>query len=53
MQVVTAPIVGPRTFDPLDAALRAASLELDASAVAAIGTIWPGPGREAPEAYAW
>jgi aryl-alcohol dehydrogenase-like predicted oxidoreductase len=50
---VTAPIVGPRTSEQLEDALRAAALRLDARAVAAIEEIWPGPGGEAPEAYAW
>jgi NDP-hexose C3-ketoreductase / dTDP-4-oxo-2-deoxy-alpha-D-pentos-2-ene 2,3-reductase len=50
---VTAPIVGPRTMDQLEDALRAAELKLDAAALEAIEAIWPGPGGEAPEAYAW
>ncbi len=50
---VTAPIVGPRTMEQLEDALRAAALKLDARTVAAIEAIWPGPGGEAPEAYAW
>jgi aryl-alcohol dehydrogenase-like predicted oxidoreductase len=51
--VVTAPIIGPRTRGHLDDALRALSLKLDAPTVAAIEALWPGPGGEAPEAYAW
>lgn len=50
---VTAPIVGPRTMEQLEEALRAAELELDAAALQRIEQIWPGPGGEAPEAYAW
>jgi hypothetical protein len=50
---VTAPIVGPRTMDQLEDALRAAALKLDARTLEAIEEIWPGPGGEAPEAYAW
>jgi aryl-alcohol dehydrogenase-like predicted oxidoreductase len=50
---VTAPIVGPRTMDQLEDALRAAELKLDPKTLDAIEEIWPGPGGEAPEAYAW
>ena len=50
---VTAPIVGPRTLEQLDEAIRAAELKLDARTLEAIDEIWPGPGGEAPEAYAW
>jgi aryl-alcohol dehydrogenase-like predicted oxidoreductase len=51
--VVTAPIVGPRTVEQLEAALRALELRLDDKALARLDEIWPGPGGEAPEAYAW
>ncbi|HYG68780.1 MAG TPA: aldo/keto reductase [Anaeromyxobacteraceae bacterium] len=50
---VTAPIVGPRTVAQLDEALHAATLKLDADTLARLDAIWPGPGGEAPEAYAW
>ena len=50
---VTAPIVGPRTLDHLDGALRALDITLDAAALARIDEIFPGPGGTAPEAYAW
>jgi len=50
---VTAPIVGPRTLQQLEDALRAATPTLDAKALEATDAIWPGPGAEAPEAYAW
>ena len=33
--------------------IRAAELKLDARTLEAIDEIWPGPGGEAPEAYAW
>lgn len=51
--VLTAPIVGPRTLDQLDASLRAFDIEFDAAALKRLDEIWPGPGGEAPEAYAW
>lgn len=50
---VTAPIIGPRTEEQLDAALRATEIKLDTSTLDALDTIWPGPGGSAPEAYAW
>jgi len=50
---VAAPIIGPRTMDQLTGALRALDVQLDADALARLDRIWPGPGGEAPEAYAW
>ena len=50
---VTAPIIGPRTMQQLDGALRALEIRLDDEAMAKLDEIWPGPGGEAPEAYAW
>ncbi len=50
---VTAPIIGPRTIEQLDGALRALELKLDAATLQKIDEIWPGPGGEAPKAYAW
>ncbi len=51
--VVTAPIIGPRTLEQLTGALRALDLKLDEAALKKLDEIWPGPGGEAPEAYAW
>jgi aryl-alcohol dehydrogenase-like predicted oxidoreductase len=51
--VVTAPIIGPRTLDQLESAVRATALTLDAQALAQLDAIFPGPGGEAPQAYAW
>jgi aryl-alcohol dehydrogenase-like predicted oxidoreductase len=50
---VTAPIVGPRTIAQLEDSLRALDVKLDAEAMKKLDAIWPGPGGEAPEAYAW
>jgi len=50
---VTAPIIGPRTMDQLESALRAFDVVLDAAAMARLDVIFPGPGGQAPEAYAW
>jgi aryl-alcohol dehydrogenase-like predicted oxidoreductase len=51
--VVTAPIIGPRTIEQLTGSLRAFKIKLSKDALAQIDKIWPGPGGEAPEAYAW
>jgi len=50
---VTSPIIGPRTREQLDGSMRALEIELSAESLAALDEIWPGPGGEAPEAYAW
>ena len=50
---VTAPIIGPRTLDQLTGTLRALKIKLDKTARRKLDEIWPGPGGEAPEAYAW
>jgi aryl-alcohol dehydrogenase-like predicted oxidoreductase len=51
--VVTAPIIGPRTLEQLTGSLRALEIKLDEAALKKVDKIWPGPGGEAPEAYAW
>jgi aryl-alcohol dehydrogenase-like predicted oxidoreductase len=51
--VVTAPIIGPRTMEQLDGSLRALEIDLTAELMKKLDTIWPGPGGEAPWAYAW
>jgi aryl-alcohol dehydrogenase-like predicted oxidoreductase len=51
--VVTAPILGPRTMEQLNGAIRALDIRLDQRALDTLDAIWPGPGGEAPEAYAW
>jgi aryl-alcohol dehydrogenase-like predicted oxidoreductase len=50
---VTAPIIGPRTMEQLDSALRAAELTLTPDTMTRLDKIFPGPGGQAPEAYAW
>ncbi len=50
---VTAPIVGPRTIEQLEDALHAATLRLGDDTMKKLDAIWPGPGGQAPEAYAW
>ncbi len=51
--VVTAPIVGPRTMDHLEGAMRALDVKLDPDVLQKLDAIFPGPGGPAPEAYAW
>ena len=50
---VSAPIIGPRTMEQLTGSLRALEITLSAEQLARLDRIWPGPGGEAPEAYAW
>ncbi|MFM9557366.1 MULTISPECIES: aldo/keto reductase [Streptomyces] len=49
---VTGPIVGPRTAEQLESALRAVELELSEELLAGLDEIFPGPGPS-PEAFAW
>lgn len=49
---VTAPIIGPRTPEQLDGALRAVDISLDSAALERLDEIFPGH-RTAPEDYAW
>jgi aryl-alcohol dehydrogenase-like predicted oxidoreductase len=51
--VVTAVISGPRTLEQLRQNLKAPSLKLSDETLARLDRIWPGPGGEAPKAYAW
>jgi aryl-alcohol dehydrogenase-like predicted oxidoreductase len=50
---VTAPIIGPRSIEQLEGSLRALEIRLSKKTLARLDEIWPGPGGEAPEAYAW
>ena len=50
---VTAPIIGPRTMDQLTGSLAALDIKISEEAHRRLNEIWPGPGGEAPEAYAW
>jgi aryl-alcohol dehydrogenase-like predicted oxidoreductase len=51
--VVTAPIIGPRTLEQLDGNLHTLEIHLSEETLKKLDQIWPGPGGEAPEAYAW
>jgi len=51
--VVTAPIIGPRTVEQLTGSLRALKIALSDETLRKLDEIWPSPGGEAPKAYAW
>ena len=51
--VVPSVIVGPRTVEQLGAGRRALDVTLSEETLRRLDEIWPGPGGEAPEAYAW
>jgi aryl-alcohol dehydrogenase-like predicted oxidoreductase len=51
--IVTAPIIGPRTIEQLESAVRATEITLEEDVLAKLDEIFPGPGGEAPMAYAW
>lgn len=50
---VTAPIVGPRTLEQFEQTLSGSTLSLSPDALERLDKIWPGPGGEAPQSYAW
>ncbi|MDZ7845229.1 MAG: aldo/keto reductase [Anaerolineales bacterium] len=51
--VVTAPIIGPRNIEQLESAVNATAISLDDETLTKLDELFPGPGGEAPEAYAW
>ncbi|WP_366345781.1 aldo/keto reductase [Paenibacillus amylolyticus] len=50
---VTAPIIGPRTLEQFETALKCLDLTLDEAVLKRLDEIFPGPGGHAPNAYAW
>ncbi len=50
---ITSPIIGPRTMEQLDGSIRALEIKLTPEQLKTLDEIWPGPGGQAPEAYAW
>ncbi|MFL5804372.1 MAG: aldo/keto reductase [Roseiflexaceae bacterium] len=50
---VTGPIIGPRTAAQLTGNLRALEITLSEETLQRLDQLWPGPGGEAPVAYAW
>ena len=51
--VVTSPIIGPRNVEQLDGTLRSLEVELTDEVLAQLDEVFPGPGGQAPEAWAW
>ncbi len=52
-EAVTAPIIGPSSADQVTSAVEAVDLTLTPETLTRLDEIFPGPGGEAPEAYAW
>ncbi|MFB5265316.1 aldo/keto reductase [Paenibacillus enshidis] len=50
---VTAPIIGPRTLQQLEDSLHVPEVRLEEDVLKQLDEIFPGPGKPAPEAYAW
>lgn len=50
---VTSTIIGPRTMEQLEANVATLDVSLDVDTLERLDAIWPGPGGEAPMAYAW
>jgi aryl-alcohol dehydrogenase-like predicted oxidoreductase len=50
---VTSPIIGPRTLDQLKGTMQVMKLALSSETLKRLDDIFPGPGGQAPEAYAW
>lgn len=50
---VSEEIIGPRTVEQLTGSLRALEISLSDEELQRLDEIWPGPGGEAPKAYAW
>ncbi len=50
---VTSPIIGPRTLEQLEQSVKTLELTLSQETLSTLDGIWPGPGNQAPEAYAW
>lgn len=50
---MTAPIIGPRTLEQFLNTLRVVDIKLTEDIMKRLDEIFPGPGGEAPQAYAW
>jgi aryl-alcohol dehydrogenase-like predicted oxidoreductase len=50
---VTAPIIGPRSLTQLDEMAGVLAVKLTPEMLQKLDEICPGPGNQAPEAYAW
>lgn len=50
---LTIPIIGPRNMAQLTGSMHTLDIHLADETLRRLDEIWPGPGGEAPEAYAW
>jgi aryl-alcohol dehydrogenase-like predicted oxidoreductase len=50
---MTAPIIGPRTIEQFQTTLRVVDIKLEENVLKQLNEIFPGPGGDAPKAYAW
>jgi aryl-alcohol dehydrogenase-like predicted oxidoreductase len=50
---VTAPIIGPRTIEQLEATMHTLDVDITPEVAERLDELFPGPGGPAPEAYAW
>jgi aryl-alcohol dehydrogenase-like predicted oxidoreductase len=50
---ITSPIAGPRTMEQLDDNVKSLEIKFSEEILKELDEIWPGPGNQAPEAYAW
>ncbi|MBF8295927.1 MAG: aldo/keto reductase [Bacteroidetes bacterium] len=51
--IVSSVIIGPRSIDQLNGMIEGMKVSLHENDMTTLNSIWPGPGGEAPEAYAW
>lgn len=51
--IVSSVIIGPRTIEQLNGMIEGMKVSLHENDMTTLNSIWPGPGGEAPEAYAW
>jgi aryl-alcohol dehydrogenase-like predicted oxidoreductase len=51
--IVTAPTIGPRIIEQLESTFHATEIMLHEATFKKLDEIFPGPGGEAPQAYAW
>ncbi len=50
---ITSPIAGPRTMEQLNNNVKCLDIKFSEETLKKLDEIWPGPGNQAPEAYAW
>lgn len=50
---MTGPIIGPRTLAQFQDSLRVVKIKLEEEVLKQLDVLFPGPGGDAPKAYAW